>query len=194
MKNFLLNSAVSEFGDGFASSRTAFVSVSKYFTRPGVAIMIDDRKSLPSTEAESGFPLPARFDESARANAQPVQPLPQRGVSVWIQRARFARQVLKRRTKGLALVSVGGLAIGSLGGTMLVKERHPSTDAASVIEEPNAKTSAVQETELNDGTGDAQMSVLALPSAGKTTSRLRKRHSRPLAPRGQRTYRPTVIR
>ena len=46
---------------------------------------------------------------------------------------------------------------------MLVKERNSSTNAVSVIEEPNAETSAAQETELNDGTGDAQMSVFALP-------------------------------
>lgn len=156
--------------------------------------MIDDRKGLPSREAEPDFPLPARFDESARANAQPVQPIPQRGVSVWIQRARFARQVLTRRTKGLALVSVSGLAIGTLGGSMLVKERDSSTDAASVIEEPNAEASAAQETELNAGTGDAQVSVLPLRSAGKTTSRVRKRYSRPLAQHGQRSYRAAVVR
>ena len=43
----------------------ASVSVLKYFTRLETAIMIDDRKGLPSTETESDFPLPARFDESA---------------------------------------------------------------------------------------------------------------------------------
>jgi hypothetical protein len=161
--------------------------------------MIDyNENSIESTEAEFEFPPPARFDEIASENAKPVQPIPTSGVAVWIQGAHYARQMLTRRTKALALVLSGGLAIGTLGGTMLVKERSSSPDAAPTVEESIAETTAAQEgtknSGLNEGTPAAEAGAMPLQGARQTSSRIRHRRIDAPVQRAQRAYRVGVIR
>jgi hypothetical protein len=50
--------------------------------------MIDEEKNSPdsTTEALFEFPAPAHFDETACANAQPVQRLPANRTPRWLQR------------------------------------------------------------------------------------------------------------
>jgi hypothetical protein len=166
--------------------------------------MIDDsNNSAESTDAEVTSPAPARFDDLASANAKPVLPIPTSGVGVWIQRAHDARQMLTGRTKALALVMVGGLAIGTLGGTILVREGGSSLDAAPVAKESTAvkasdaettSQQATTNTGSNDETSAAQVSAMALQGVAKTSPRPRRRRVPPPVQRGQRAYRVAVIR
>lgn len=161
--------------------------------------MIDyNENSIEPTEAEFEFPPPARFDEIASENAKPVQPIPTSGVAVWIQHAHYARQMLTHRTKASALVLIGGLAIGTLGGTMLVKERSSSPDAAPTVQESIAEKTAAQEATknsgLNDATSAAEAAAMPLLGARQTSSRIRHRRIDPPGQRGRRAYRVGVIR
>lgn len=158
---------------------------------------MDVRKnSVNSTEVGFESP-PGLFDEIASANAQPVRPIPISRVSVWIQRAHDTahdtRQMLTTRTKALALVLVGGLAIGTLGGTMLVKQRF-SPDAAPVLHEPAAETTTAQaapgDPSPNVEPSAEEASAMALQSAARIR---RHRHRLPVQ-RSQEAYRVDVIR
>src|SRR6266850_1198389 len=95
--------------------------------------MIDDtKKSSDFNEAEFDSPPPAFFDEAATAGAQPVEPIPTGGIGAWVRGALNARHLLNVKTKALALVLVGGLALGTLGGTLLVNDASSSSAAPSV--------------------------------------------------------------
>ena len=160
--------------------------------------MIDDSKnSVDSIGAKFEFPPPARFDERANANARPVRPIPTSGVSVWIQRANYTRQMLTARTKALALVLVAGLAIGTFGGTILVRRGSSSADSAP-LQESTAETTAAQaatrDPAPNDERSAVQASAMALQSAGQTSSQIRRHRNRPPVQRGQQAYRVGVIK
>lgn len=158
--------------------------------------MDDIKNAVDSTEAEFESPPPAYFDETASANAQPVRPIPTSRVSVWVQRAQNARQMLTARTKAVALVLIGGLAIGTLGGTMLVKQS--SSQDSALVQESTAKTSAPRaapgDPAPNDETSAVEASAMALQSAGQTSRRIRRHRNRPPVQRGQQAYRVGVIR
>jgi hypothetical protein len=161
---------------------------------------MDDSKNLvDSTEEGFESPPPARFfDEIASANAKPVQPIPTNRFAGWIQRAHDARQMLTARTKALALVLVGGLAIGTLGGTLLVKNGSSSPDPAPAVQESSAETTALPNaTNEADQNGEthaaAQVSVMASESAGRS-SKMRHRRIRVPVQRSQQAYRVGVIR
>lgn len=165
--------------------------------------MIDDsRDAENATATEFESPPPPHFDESASANAQPVQPIPASVVTVWFQHARSARQMLPVRTKALALVLVGGLAIGALGGTLLVKERKLTTGPAPVVEESAAEASATtdaspdatEDAVPNEETGAAQPGAIELQGAAQTRSRNRSRRARPQTQRQPQAYRVGVIK
>ena len=160
--------------------------------------MIDDKNDSLNVneEAELENPPPAHFDESASANAQPVQPIPTQGVAFWMHRTRGARQVLNTRTKRLALVLVAGLTMGALGGTMLVKERN-ETDAAPVVQaasEPDPAPDATTDAGTNDAIGAAQASATVSLGALQAPSRNRRHHTRLRIQRGPQAYRVAVIR
>ena len=150
-----------------------------------------------STEAQFE-PSLVRFDEVASANAKPVQPIPTSRVSDWIQRAHHARQMLTPRTKALALVLVGGLAIGTLGETLLVKEGNSTYDESPPAQESTSDITAAKDatkgTGLNEAVLDAHASAVALQTAGQNPSRIRNRRIRPPVQRIQRAYRVAVIR
>ena len=160
--------------------------------------MIDDSKnSVDSIGAKLECPPPARFDERASENAQPVRPISTSGVSVWIQRANYTPKMLTAQTKALALVLVGGLAIGTLGGTMLV-QRGSSSAGSAPLQESTAETTAAQAANRDPGPNDersaVQASAMALQSAGQTSSRIRRHRNRPPVQRGQQAYRVGVIK
>jgi hypothetical protein len=162
--------------------------------------MNDSKNSVGSPEVGFEFPPPGLFDEIASAKAQPVRPIPTSRVSVWIQRAHDTahdtRQMLTTRTKALALVLVGGLAIGTLGGTMLVKQRF-SPDAAPVVQESAAETTTAQaapgDPSPNTEPSAEEASAMALQSVTKTSSRIR-RHRHRLPVQRSQAYRVDVIR
>ena len=159
--------------------------------------MDDIKNSVDSAEAGLESPPPGLFDEIASANAQPVRPIPATRGSVWIQRAHEARQMLTTRTKAVALVLVGGFAIGTLGGTMLVKDRRSSAAAVPAGQESTAEPTAAQDATnsgANDETGAVQASAMAVQSVGQTSSRTRRHRHRPPVQRSQEAYRVDVIR
>ena len=162
--------------------------------------MIDDKNESVDFEeaAEIELPPPAHFDEGACASARPVQPIHVSGVSAWIQRASDARQALTRKTKTSALALVGALAIGTLGGTMLVREGK-STDASTMAEhstaEPAVSLDAPQESGPDHATRAAQASsIMALQDAVQNPSRIRRQRTRPRMQQSPKAYRVAVIR
>lgn len=154
-------------------------------------------KAVDSTETEPDFPPPAHFDDVASAEAQPVRPIPRKGFSVWLDRANHARMKLNVRPKALALVLVGGLAIGTLGGTMLVKEDSSSHEVAPA-EQPvgvaDPSQDPLEDTVSSDATVALDATANALQRADQTSSRIRHRRSRSSGQRSTRAYRVAVIR
>jgi hypothetical protein len=159
--------------------------------------MKNSKNSVDSSGAGFDFLPAARFDEVASANAQPVQPIPTSRVSFWIQRAHDAREMLTARTKAVALVLIGGLAIGTLGGTMLVKQTS-SPDATPTVQASTAETKAPPQASGDIASKDepsaVEASAIALKSAGQTSSRVRRHRKRPPIQHGQQAYRVDVIR
>src|SRR5436190_7224446 len=162
--------------------------------------MIDERNDAVnvSEAAECELPPPAHFDESACASAQPVQPIQVSGVAGWIQRASNARQALTPRTKMLALVLVGALAIGTLGGTMLIRE-DKATDASTMAEHSNVEPAAPQEAPQESGPDHATRaaqasSIMALQDAVQNPPRIRRQRTRSRMQQGPKAYRVAVIR
>ncbi|HEY8184798.1 MAG TPA: hypothetical protein VIF64_01945 [Pyrinomonadaceae bacterium] len=159
--------------------------------------MIDDtNKSDDFNETEFDSPPPAFFDRAATANAQPVEPIPRRRIDVWIQRARNTRHLLNVRRKALALVLVGGLVFGVLGGTLLVKQAS-SSSAPPIEQQPIAESTAASDS-VPDPVSNAETVALdaaagALqhadrPSSGNRRDRV---HGRVPIPRA---YRVAVIK
>jgi hypothetical protein len=158
--------------------------------------MIDDSNNFVHhpVAKQSEYPPPARFDESATANAQPVEPLLTGRIAVWKQRARTVGQVISSKTRVLALVIIGALAAGALGGTMFVRQHAWSTDSASVVDQ--AATELPTSTDLQKAPGGtrAVVSATVLPNTGRTISRSRNRHARHNRQRALRAYRVAVIK
>ena len=98
--------------------------------------MIDDTNNAMqfSEEAEIEYPPPAHFDESATANAQPVQPIPAAGIALWLERARHVRRAISGRTRIVVLAIIAGLAIGALGGAMLLRPSASRADSEPVVD------------------------------------------------------------
>jgi type IV secretory pathway VirB2 component (pilin) len=129
-----------------------------------------------------------RFDESAAAGAQPVEPLPKSGLARWIQNMRAG---MFNRSTALVLVIVAGLAIGALGGmwwgreSLLRDASRPLNESVSELPK-----SAVQNEEPN-----APMSgVAAWQSSVSNTTRSRRTRSRAQTGSAPRAYRVAVIR
>jgi len=122
--------------------------------------MIDNRDGSRQDVHESEPNLSApRFDDEASAHAQQVQPIPERRVSVWLNRAQSFRRAAVTKFSALTLVVIAGLLTGTLGGMAMVKVAQV-TDTSSVAaesvtevapssnlfpEEPDAEVVGVQE-------------------------------------------------
>ena len=160
--------------------------------------MIDDTQGFVGLN-EGGLDLPpALFDEAASANAQPVQPIPAGGPAASVQRTSRVRALLGAKTKAFVLVVVGGLAFGTLGGTMLVREGHSTPDGAQGNQAELAETSAVPDATPEIDSSDATMGLGAfagaLPRADQASSGKRRHRLRPRVQGAPRAYRVTVIR
>jgi hypothetical protein len=153
----------------------------------------DSNKFVQQTVTEEfEYPPPARFDDSASANAQPVEPLPTSRIVVWKQRVSSARRMISGKTIVLTLVIIGGLAIGAVGGTMLVRQRASLTDSAPVIDAPTTETTTDSQRPAHEPR--AEVSTAELPNALQTNSRFRNRRTpRTTRRTQQRAYRVAVI-
>ena len=161
--------------------------------------MIDDtRGSVDFNEAKFETMPPAFFDEAASANAKPVQPIPKGRIRAWVQRARNRRPLVMAKTKALALVLIGGLALGILGGTMLVKVSQWSRDATPANEEEIAETTeapgAVGNAEPSRETRALDTFATPLQRPGPASSANRRHRVRARVQSANRAYRVAVIR
>ena len=157
--------------------------------------MIDDRNDSTRLidEPEGNLP-PPRFDEKAAANAQPVQPIPTGRFSAFHNRATSLLQAAGTRYRALALIVLGGLATGTLGGMAWVKK--PQVTAVS----PSANESA-SKAASPDSLSDSQnrephaeaFGAIDLQSAIPSTG-IRRGRSRARSSRGTRAYRVAVLR
>jgi hypothetical protein len=158
--------------------------------------MIGAKRQHATVTEEGQFqsPPPARFDDRASANAQPVEPPPKSGPDLWRQRARDFQRKVGVRTKALALVVVGGLAIGAASGAMLAN-RHQSSLATPVIEQSNVETAAtedpIKETASTGETISAQGATMAMQG---TVQPARIRRNRSGGRTQPRAYRVAVIK
>jgi hypothetical protein len=126
-----------------------------------------------------------RFDESACANAQPVQPLPINKTPTWVKRLRSARLTLNRRTRALALVIIVGLASGSLGGTLLVNQYSEGDNESAIVSNPVVEESPASAPNEMDELTTARTTVVRSPR--------RYRRSRVTPQNFRRAYRVAVI-
>jgi hypothetical protein len=162
----------------------------------GAVLMIDETDNLlpVSEEAEIEYPPPAHFDESAAANAQPVQPIPT-GIALWVERARSLQHAVSHKTKIVVSAVIGGLAIGALGGAMLVRPNASRADSgpATNAERSEVRGATATQTPTVE-TPAANVAATELPKNTRRISRLRNRPARPTTGHPQRAYRVAVIR
>ena len=158
-------------------------------------MMDDTKKSVELNQGEGESLPPAYFDEAATANAQPVQPIPT-GIHDWVQRAGKAAQSLNVRTKALALVLVGGLALGTLGGTLLINHAPSSSLAPPSEPAPIAETTEASVADPQPGTDTATLDAVAsaVRRADRAASGNRRGRTRAQVPTPHRAYRVGVIR
>lgn len=158
--------------------------------------MIDDRNDSTSVIDEPEFNLtPPHFDESAAANAQPVEPIPASRLSAFHNRFASLRRAVTSGSRALILVVIAGLVTGALGGMVLVKERQ-------VTEAPPAAAESVSESVPSDSLNDSQklepLAVVGglsdMQSASPVASRVRKSRARARSSRATRAYLVDVIR
>ena len=158
--------------------------------------MIDTRNTVKINEDEQfELPPPARFDDDASANAQPVLPLPNGGVAQWAQHSRHAPRRPGGRVKSLALVVIAGLTIGVASGAMLAS-RHQAYVSTQAVQQSNVKSAGNDESSdesspARDMIG-AEASVMAMQSAVQPV-RIRRHRSSLRQPGQPRAYRVAVL-
>lgn len=145
--------------------------------------MVDDQRDV---NIKTGLPLePPRFDDSATAKAQPVEPISRSRFSNWFGKGGAVRGMITTKSRALALVVIAGLATGTLGGIALVNQSESSNqinqttanESVSVLPNPNFET--------------AETGARGLLLTGAVGNR-RKIRVRPRVG-GQRAYRVAVI-
>ena len=161
--------------------------------------MIDDTQStVDFNEAKLESTPPAFFDETASANAKPVQPIPKGRFGVWVQRALDAGPLLTARRKALALVLISGLALGILGGAMLAKVGQSAPDVPPPSEEAIAETteaaSVAENAEPSHEPAALDGFANALQRSGRTSAANRRYRLRTRVQPANRAYRVAVIR
>jgi len=157
--------------------------------------MIDDRNDSAHLidEPEDNLPAP-HFDESATANAQPVQPIRTSRVSGFHNLAASLRRAATSRSRALALVVIAGLATGTLVGMALVKEPQVTAESPSVNHSVSELAPADPPNDSqNQEPGAEAFGVTGLQSATAGTG-IRRGRSRARSSRGARAYRVTILR
>lgn len=157
--------------------------------------MIDDRNdSTHSIDEPEGNLPPPHFDESATANAQPVQPIRTSRVSGFHNLAASLRRAATSRSRALALVVIAGLATGTLVGMALVKEPQVTAESPSVNHSVSELAPADPPNDSqNQEPGAEAFGVTGLQSATAGTG-IRRGRSRARSSRGARAYRVTILR
>ncbi|MDQ2977499.1 MAG: hypothetical protein M3R69_19065 [Acidobacteriota bacterium] len=137
---------------------------------------------------------PPHFDETASANAQPVQPIRRARVAAWSQYASSLYGAAAKRSRTLALVVIAGLATGTLSGMAWHHSQVTSESSAlneSVSESPGAASQDEQPAAAVIGGSDLQSTGSMI--AGPTT-RIHRSRTRGRSSQAPRAYRVAVIR
>ncbi|MDQ1707393.1 MAG: hypothetical protein QOJ88_604 [Pyrinomonadaceae bacterium] len=158
--------------------------------------MSDEKKNnYPDATSPALELAPPRFDEVASAKAQPVKPLPARGFGVSFPRTHSVLAPLKIRNKAMALLLVAGMAMGALGGTLLVRQRQSGSEAPALSE--TAARTGTLEAGVDGSRGGESLDALAnaLQNSAKRTSEMRSRQGRRHRVQSQpQAYRVGVIK
>jgi hypothetical protein len=134
--------------------------------------------------------LSPRFDETAAANAQPVQPIPVSRGTVLTGRFASILPSIIGRSRMLAVVVIAGLIIGTLGGLWWVNDRNEPIGLAA--ESESLSTLPVDA----DQGGEPDAAVIGRTdpaSAQSTLNRVRKSRKRARSGRAPRAYRVAVL-
>jgi hypothetical protein len=150
----------------------------------GVRAMVGDQLDV---NVEMGLPLePPRFDDSATAKAQPVEPISRRRFSNWFGKGGAVRGMITTKSRALALVVVAGLATGTLGGIALVNQSEQSSQTTQTA--ANESVSGLPNTNFET----TETGASGLLVTGAVGNRRKIRGRQPIG--GQRAYRVAVIR
>ena len=97
--------------------------------------MIADRTNsthfMNEPEPQLSSPL---FDETATANAQPVQPIRWARVDAWSEYPRSLWRAIAKRSRAFAVVVIAGLATGTLGGMAWVQHSQVTSESPAMGE------------------------------------------------------------
>jgi hypothetical protein len=197
-EEFLASAECSRCGGRFAIGiDIATVCVRKYFigtqeenARENMR-MIDDANDSNRLIDEPEFNVPPpRFDESAAANAQPVEPIRARGASALYDRAASIGRAMTSGSRALVLVVIAGLATGTLVGMAWAEDR----GVADVPPAANERSEVAQENPPNEEPLAEVSGVTDLQSIRPMTGQIRKGRSRLRSSGVPRAYRVAVLR
>jgi hypothetical protein len=150
--------------------------------------MKDDGNDSTGLVDEPYFNLPPpRFDESATAHAQPVQPIRASRASGFYDRFVSLGRALTSGYRALVLVVIAGLVAGTVGGMAWFEGRRDVQPTANEL-------SVAQENPQNEEPRAEVSGVTNLQNAGLTTSQSRKGRWRTRSNRAPRAYRVAVLR
>lgn len=153
--------------------------------------MIDEGNDSAGLTDQPDFNLsPPRFDESATAKAQPVQPIQVRRASAFHDRVASLGRALTSGSRALVLVVIAGLAAGTLGGMAWVEEGR----VTDVPPTANELSEVAQENPQHEGPRAEVSGITDLQNAVLMTSQSRKGRSRTRSNRAPRAYRVAVLR
>jgi hypothetical protein len=153
--------------------------------------MIDDRIESTIFRAEPVNLPPPRFDETAAARAQPVEPIPTVGASSLHTRAKTFRRLVAGSARALVLVVVAGLVTGTMAGMAWVK-RSQSTWALPV--DNSAVSEVAPSYVMRDGLRGDVSGTTSDDGAINSFNNLRRRPVRIRSSRSPRAYRVAVLR
>lgn len=148
--------------------------------------MIEDKFRV-SAKPEVLLP-PPRFDESATAKAQPVEPIRRSRLSSWLGKGSSVRGMITK-SRALALMVIAGLATGTLGGIALVKHSERIDQATS---RELVSSSSIEDPEFR-GFATAETGAHGFLATGAVGGRRRIR-ARARTGGAQRAYRVAIIR
>lgn len=152
--------------------------------------MTDNDSNIHGVDEERNLPTP-RFDDGASASAQPVQPIPRTGIFDWMRNLNSRRSKIAGNLPALALVVMSGLAMGTIGGMALVKERRPAVEPSAASDSVSELTVTATKTEDLD---TAEVGATGFQSNNSNTTGPRKVRSRARKNGEPRAYRVAVIR
>jgi hypothetical protein len=153
--------------------------------------MIDEGNDSTRLIDEPEFKLPPpRFDESATAKAQPVQPIRASRPPAFHDRVASLGRALTSGSRALVLVVIAGLVTGMLGGMAWVEGRRV-TEAPPAA---NELSKVAQENPQNEEPRAEVFGITDLQNAIQISSQSRRGRSRTRSNRAPRAYRVAILR